>query len=113
MFPPAWAGSCCRSFGIYRSRAWRTRYARRAPRWRSRGRAASQVFGLKSGLSRDFRQDGWAEFFRIVKREWVLRPSVLLHDLVGAHRAVVTPPDPDRKSTRLNSSHLGISYAVF
>src|SRR5262245_62917507 len=22
-------------------------------------------------------------------------------------------PDPDRKSTRLNSSHLGISYAVF
>src|ERR1035438_10501520 len=25
----------------------------------------------------------------------------------------VTPPEPDRKSTRLNSSHLGISYAVF
>src|SRR5438045_5427864 len=24
-----------------------------------------------------------------------------------------TPPDLDRKSTRLNSSHLGISYAVF
>src|SRR5258705_7095659 len=23
------------------------------------------------------------------------------------------PVDPDRKSTRLNSSHLGISYAVF
>src|ERR1035438_4157740 len=23
------------------------------------------------------------------------------------------PPFPDRKSTRLNSSHLGISYAVF
>src|SRR5205814_10463736 len=23
------------------------------------------------------------------------------------------PPPPDRKSTRLNSSHLGISYAVF
>src|SRR5262245_64414270 len=23
------------------------------------------------------------------------------------------PDDPDRKSTRLNSSHLGISYAVF
>src|SRR5437899_9413006 len=27
----------------------------------------------------------------------------------GAHR----PAYPDRKSTRLNSSHLGISYAVF
>src|SRR5258705_1058879 len=24
-----------------------------------------------------------------------------------------TLPEPDRKSTRLNSSHLGISYAVF
>src|SRR5690242_21625675 len=23
------------------------------------------------------------------------------------------PPDPDRKSTRLNSSHMSISYAVF
>src|SRR5262245_63497880 len=31
-----------------------------------------------------------------------------------AYVAVATPPDPksDRKSTRLNSSHLGISYAV-
>src|SRR5262245_64176751 len=28
-----------------------------------------------------------------------------------AHRGV--PPTGDRKSTRLNSSHLGISYAVF
>src|SRR5438045_7364895 len=27
--------------------------------------------------------------------------------------AVYDPADPDRKSTRLNSSHLGISYAVF
>src|SRR5205814_7987244 len=26
---------------------------------------------------------------------------------------IVTVPTPDRKSTRLNSSHLGISYAVF
>src|SRR5215472_12248572 len=30
-------------------------------------------------------------------------------DSRGAHRN----PAPDRKSTRLNSSHLGISYAVF
>src|SRR5882724_11341838 len=31
----------------------------------------------------------------------------------GASRpAPLTTPDPDRKSTRLNSSHLGISYAV-
>src|SRR5205814_8873893 len=42
---------------------------------------------------------------------------------LGAHRAVVPAPEEadeaetrlvrDRKSTRLNSSHLGISYAVF
>src|SRR5262245_7681332 len=32
-------------------------------------------------------------------------------DLCPNH--VVEYPDPDRKSTRLNSSHLGISYAVF
>src|ERR1035441_3186926 len=29
------------------------------------------------------------------------------------HCEVYTTPSPDRKSTRLNSSHLGISYAVF
>src|SRR5437899_8089231 len=28
-------------------------------------------------------------------------------------RSVEVRADPDRKSTRLNSSHLGISYAVF
>src|SRR5438045_9481706 len=27
--------------------------------------------------------------------------------------AIIAPRKPDRKSTRLNSSHLGISYAVF
>src|SRR5262245_64232240 len=31
----------------------------------------------------------------------------------GIHGAVLTAPFLDRKSTRLNSSHLGISYAVF
>src|SRR5262245_63886594 len=30
-----------------------------------------------------------------------------------ARRAARLASDPDRKSTRLNSSHLGISYAVF
>src|SRR5262245_65790425 len=34
----------------------------------------------------------------------------LRHADGGAHQA---PPGADRKSTRLNSSHLGISYAVF
>src|SRR5437899_5542359 len=34
--------------------------------------------------------------------------------LLGLHRKLPSaPPARDRKSTRLNSSHLGISYAVF
>src|SRR5439155_15570227 len=32
---------------------------------------------------------------------------------IRAHRAGTTPPERDRKSTRLNSSHVAISYAVF
>src|SRR2546427_9400926 len=40
----------------------------------------------------------------------------LLQSLMGAgagHAAAVADPEPDRKSTRLNSSHSQISYAVF
>src|ERR1039458_10413348 len=33
--------------------------------------------------------------------------------LVRVRHGVFVPRDRDRKSTRLNSSHLGISYAVF
>src|SRR5438477_4829105 len=32
---------------------------------------------------------------------------------MGRIRALATRPDEDRKSTRLNSSHMSISYAVF
>src|ERR1035438_8675774 len=37
----------------------------------------------------------------------------LLQQLEGEHKLLVVVSNPDRKSTRLNSSHLGISYAVF
>src|SRR5256885_5513905 len=42
----------------------------------------------------------------------------LMYGLTEAFRSTYLPPDeldkrPDRKSTRLNSSHLVISYAVF
>src|SRR5205814_8547131 len=36
-----------------------------------------------------------------------------LTDRIDRYRAGVVTPTQDRKSTRLNSSHLGISYAVF
>src|SRR5258705_7637116 len=34
-------------------------------------------------------------------------------DLIGLHHQIGIRRAADRKSTRLNSSHLGISYAVF
>src|SRR3712207_9080447 len=42
-------------------------------------------------------------------------PAVDLGDLVLLHQEVdaLDPPVRDRKSTRLNSSHANISYAVF
>src|SRR5258705_1944000 len=44
-----------------------------------------------------------------------LRAAVRLHQRVNrvVHQAHADPLSVDRKSTRLNSSHLGISYAVF
>src|SRR5437868_8085630 len=39
--------------------------------------------------------------------------SFALSKLQGGHEAYYEQSDPDRKSTRLNSSHVSISYAVF
>src|SRR5947209_16875448 len=39
--------------------------------------------------------------------------SRLGYVLVHGHAGLLQPVDPDRKSTRLNSSHANISYAVF
>src|SRR5256885_6981039 len=41
------------------------------------------------------------------------RGRVLAAEGLDADQAVGLPGQPDRKSTRLNSSHLVISYAVF
>jgi hypothetical protein len=40
-------------------------------------KAPSQVLGLKTGLFRDFRKNGWAKLLRIVERERVVCPPVL------------------------------------
>src|ERR1039458_10448632 len=42
----------------------------------------------------------------------VAKPSLRQPEATGEQRAI-SNSSPDRKSTRLNSSHLGISYAVF
>src|SRR5258705_8623962 len=41
-----------------------------------------------------------------------VRPGLKSHPRVGSQH-IALGSDTDRKSTRLNSSHLGISYAVF
>src|SRR5437899_6846589 len=51
----------------------------------------------------------YTTLFRSVIRE--MRKSTARRS--GTGRAPDSPDSPDRKSTRLNSSHLGISYAVF
>src|SRR5205814_10330639 len=50
----------------------------------------------------------WVDFATMTE---VARTSMVRESLSIAARA--TSPPRDRKSTRLNSSHLGISYAVF
>src|SRR5690242_21103019 len=47
-------------------------------------------------------------------REYRLEPGVFARIGAGERRKVTTGDEPvDRKSTRLNSSHMSISYAVF
>src|SRR5262245_63506119 len=58
-------------------------------------------------------------------RSWLIRPRIFLEgnffvdvspgspDAPALHDGDRIPISQDRKSTRLNSSHLGISYAVF
>src|SRR5947199_5841030 len=41
------------------------------------------------------------------------RKELSRHDVADDELALGARPGQDRKSTRLNSSHLGISYAVF
>src|SRR3712207_7028171 len=46
-------------------------------------------------------------------REDLGRLSALMMEIVARSAAVADGREPDRKSTRLNSSHANISYAVF
>src|SRR6266487_5090624 len=65
--------------------------------------------GIDSNLIRDDASGmmpwlQWLHPIRLVVRE---------ADSIEAVELLDTPPGPDRKSTRLNSSHPSISYAVF
>src|SRR3989338_6934877 len=57
-------------------------------------------------------EEGWLIFYHgISKIDWHYRIGVLLLDLNDVTKVIGWTPD--RKSTRLNSSHSSISYAVF
>src|SRR5258705_1297667 len=54
----------------------------------------------------------YTTLFRSLVREHAKRGGFPA-DVINEVRTVIDPTTADRKSTRLNSSHLGISYAVF
>src|SRR5436853_4221941 len=73
----------------------------------------STLFPYTTLFRSDIDHVGWGEIALHLKmpmlRGWIATARRSL--LRGERRAVAI--HPDRKSTRLNSSHLGISYAVF
>src|SRR5207244_11547239 len=54
----------------------------------------------------------YTTLFRSVERR-LGAPHGSRSPVAGSHRGLTPGPEPDRKSTRLNSSHQIISYAVF
>src|SRR5256885_8788329 len=59
-----------------------------------------------------FRSKPWA-YFNFTSEESMQAAIEAAPTLSGRQLVWATPDDVDRKSTRLNSSHLVISYAVF
>src|SRR5690625_5347666 len=81
-------------------------------------RTASSLSQEASHFRRFFR---WAMQQDLIERnpaDWLpdirkSKPGVRPVPEGDLHRLMVDAPDKDRKSTRLNSSHVAISYAVF
>src|SRR5688572_33509716 len=66
-----------------------------------------------SELERNLRLQDAVLKFQTVKIGKVTAADVKPEDIEFEHLDVVEEAEPDRKSTRLNSSHSQISYAVF
>src|SRR5437899_4581816 len=73
---------------------------------------------FRSNLTYLLKLDGAGEY--VLRRPPLGPVAPKAHDMVrefrilqAVHPVFPPAPEPDRKSTRLNSSHLGISYAVF
>src|SRR5262245_40134023 len=99
---------------------------RRAPRstpfpyttlFRSRSHGSTLRHGTTMLTSRGIRVTRPGSYWNRTRRRWLCvvrapRHFARRHDMLEPVPRVPRT-DPDRKSTRLNSSHLGISYAVF
>src|SRR3989442_6769267 len=57
----------------------------------------------------------YTTLFRSIRLQWVARgwEATAAPSTPRSRRTPPSPPSRDRKSTRLNSSHVRISYAVF
>src|SRR5688572_32486161 len=58
----------------------------------------------------------YTTLFRSLRRSRFVAEAIQIvagSDVIGERIETVRPPEADRKSTRLNSSHSQISYAVF
>src|SRR5437660_6959379 len=70
-------------------------------------------------ITRQIAREHFQEFDRLIESDVIVvgaGPSGLLcaRDLAAAgFKTLLIEQEPDRKSTRLNSSHVAISYAVF
>src|SRR5437899_6005440 len=87
----------------HRLRHWRRQMARR-------GRSSRGKTSRKGSLETRVNSSGYQQFKDHHTGSWTLTHRRVAEKLVGGP---IFPGREDRKSTRLNSSHLGISYAVF
>src|ERR1035438_7389716 len=82
------------------------------------GARLAPVRGLAAGLFREAVEKGrlvgqLLPYLRQVRGDMVSDPqNHAVHARLELLQKVIRRGEPDRKSTRLNSSHLGISYAV-
>src|SRR3712207_8361415 len=83
--------------------------------FRSRGPRAAPVGGGSGRARPPARADPPLAFGRVARPVTFLSDYGLADEFVGVVHAVIAriSPEADRKSTRLNSSHANISYAVF
>src|SRR5262245_8914041 len=83
------------------------------------GKKATISYASSPALAKQIEQAAPAQIFISADLDWMdylakknlIKPETR-SNLLG-NRIVLIAPKEDRKSTRLNSSHLGISYAVF